>query len=201
MNTSGAITAVFSNASTGARLIYLMGPSGSGKDTLIRAFKARHGDVLVAHRYITRSWQAGGENHIELSPREFAQRQALGLFPLSWQAHGRDYGIGCEVEAWLAAGHSVLVNGARGHLAEAQLRFGPTLLPVLLRVDEAVLRKRLEARGRELPTEIAERLRRARKYDAGLSGRSCVIDNNGPIEDAVAALEDLLETQGVACHG
>ncbi|MFC6669237.1 ribose 1,5-bisphosphokinase [Marinobacterium aestuariivivens] len=198
---SGSIAALFSEPSRGARLIYLMGPSGSGKDTLIQALKARHHEVLVAHRYITRPWRAGNENHVELSPQEFAQRQTLGLFLMSWEAHGRDYGIGCEVEAWLAAGHPVLVNGSRGHLEEAQLRFGPTLLPVLLRVDEAVLRARLETRGRESPAEIEERLARAREYGNGISDKAVVIDNNGPVEQAVEVLERLLEAPELSLDG
>lgn len=201
LNTSGRMAAVFSDAKNGARLIYLMGPSGSGKDALIQAVKERHGEILVAHRYITRPWQAGGENHIELNPLEFAQRQTLGLFSLSWNAHGRDYGIGCEVEAWLAAGHSVLVNGSRAHHEEARLRFGPALLPVLLRVDEAILRARLEARGRESAAEIDERLTRAREFGNAISGRARIIDNNGPIENAVTALEHLLEVPEIRLHG
>ena len=41
----------------GARLIYLMGASGSGKDTLLRLLRAQlraDEPVIVAHRYITR---------------------------------------------------------------------------------------------------------------------------------------------------
>lgn len=54
------------------KLIWLVGASGSGKDSLLAALRQReHPQLLVAHRYITRSPNAGGENHIALSEREF----------------------------------------------------------------------------------------------------------------------------------
>lgn len=54
------------------KLIWLMGPSGSGKDSLLSALRQReHSQLLVAHRYITRVANAGSENHIALSEQEF----------------------------------------------------------------------------------------------------------------------------------
>ena len=57
------------------RLIWLMGPSGAGKDSLLAALRQReHPQLLVAHRYITRPASAGSENHIALSEKEFFTR-------------------------------------------------------------------------------------------------------------------------------
>ncbi len=54
------------------KLIWLVGPSGSGKDSLLAALRQReHPQLLVAHRYITRPFNAGSENHIALSEHEF----------------------------------------------------------------------------------------------------------------------------------
>ena len=54
------------------RLIWLMGPSGSGKDSLLSALRQReHPQLLVAHRYITRAANAGSENHIALNETNF----------------------------------------------------------------------------------------------------------------------------------
>ena len=63
-------------AAGGSRLIYLMGASGSGKDTLLRHLRtALRPDepVLVAHRYITRP-SGADEASVSLSDTEFQRR-------------------------------------------------------------------------------------------------------------------------------
>ncbi len=42
--------------------------------------------ICFAHRYITRAADAGGENHVALSPEEFATRRKARLFALSWRS-------------------------------------------------------------------------------------------------------------------
>ena len=112
------------------RLIWLMGPSGSGKDSLLLALRECAPErMIVAHRYITRSASAGGENHVALSEQEFRRRREHGLFALDWQAHQFCYALGIEIDQWLAAGLDVVVNGSRLHLDAAQQRYGDRLLP------------------------------------------------------------------------
>ncbi|MCP1441106.1 ribose 1,5-bisphosphokinase [Pseudomonas sp. GGS8] len=178
------------------RLIYLMGPSGSGKDSLIEAarepLRAHHCDVV--RRVITRSAESVGEDAIEVSHEEFERRRSEGDFALSWQANGLDYGIPVLIDQWLKDGRDVLINGSRGHLAEAQQRF-PTLLPVLLTVKDEVLRERLLRRGRESPAEIEARLRRNTLFTADDSiGDTKIrrLDNSGDLAVTVASLLELL---------
>jgi len=149
------------------RLIYLMGPSGSGKDSLLSAARGRLAErnCVIARRVITRSAEAAGEDAIGVSPAEFDQQEAAGAFALSWRANGLAYGIPRQIDDWLAAGQDVLVNGSRGYLAEARRRY-PDLLAILLQVDEAVLRQRLLARGRETLEQIEQRLARSRELQA-----------------------------------
>ncbi len=148
-----------------AQLIYLMGPSGAGKDSLLAALRA-HADSapLVAHRYITRPADAGCENHIALSEPEFLRRRAKGLFALDWHAHQHHYAFGIEVDLWLLQGIDVVVNGSRAHLLQAQQRYGAQLLPVCLQVSTHILRQRLQNRGRENAEQIEQRLARAAEY-------------------------------------
>ena len=71
------------------KLIWLMGPSGSGKDSLLAELRLREQtQLLVAHRYITRDASAGSENHIALSEQEFFTRAGQNLLALSWHANG-----------------------------------------------------------------------------------------------------------------
>lgn len=178
-----------------ARLVYLMGASGVGKDTLLAAARSRHPEWLVAHRYVTRE-SGASENSVALSVEEFAVRRRAGLFCLSWEAHGLCYGLGIELEAWLGRDAIVLVNGSRRALPDARCRFGERLLPVLVTAPEALLRQRLLTRGREGPEAIEARLARHRRLTASLP-EVVRIDNAGTPEASLAALARLLAARCV----
>lgn len=176
-----------------ARLIYVVGPSGSGKDSLLRYARERLADdpgVVFAHRYITRPAGAGGENHVELTRIEFATRLRNRLFALAWESHGHAYGVGIEINQWLAKGATVVVNGSREYQVEAGRRF-PELLAVAIDVPAHVLRQRLQARGREDQAAIEQRLERHRAMQ-GRPGQGHMIPNDGPLERAGQALVTLI---------
>lgn len=135
-------------AASRGRLIFLMGPSGSGKDSLIEAARQRliaHG-IEIARRVITRSAEAKGEDALGVSVERFETMREAGAFALDWQANGLSYGIPVQLDAWLAAGRSVLVNGSRAYLTNARQRY-PDLVAVGLTVSQQALRQRLLARG------------------------------------------------------
>lgn len=175
-----------------ARLIYLMGPSGSGKDSLLahaRALLAAEAGVVFAHRCITRPADAGGENHVALTREEFLARRKARLFALDWESHGLCYGIGLELNLWLAKGSTVVVNGSRDYLREACNRY-PELLPVAVAVSAPSLQRRLQARGREDAAGVARRLQRPAADQSGLEPFE-TINNDGPLAqggDSLVAL-------------
>jgi len=175
------------------RLIYIMGPSGCGKDSLMAEARLRlstAAPVVFAHRYITRPADAGGENHVALDRAEFQLRRTRGLFALHWESHGFAYGIGREIDIWMAAGLSVVVNGSREALSRALATY-PALLPVLVEVTEEVLRERLNARGREDAAEMEKRLARARM--AVMETPALVrFDNSGPLAQRGQVLANLI---------
>jgi ribose 1,5-bisphosphokinase len=166
-------------------LLYVIGPSGSGKDSLMRYARERLGGaprVVFAHRYITRPVELQGENHIALSEAEFDARLAAGLFAMHWHSHGLRYGIGREIDLWLAKGCTVVMNGSREYLPQAR-RLYPGLIAVLITVSPDVLAARLRARGRETEAEIAARIERARQFPLP-EGPLEVIENNGELSAA-----------------
>ncbi|CAN5918791.1 phosphonate metabolism protein/1,5-bisphosphokinase (PRPP-forming) PhnN [soil metagenome] len=172
---------------TGA-LVYVMGPSGAGKDSVLeraRGLLAADAPIVFAHRYITRPADSGGENHVALSPAEFALRRAHGLFAFHWQAHGNDYAIGREIADWRAAGLTVVVSGSREHY-ETVANSDPGLHPVLITASIDRLRTRLAARGREDPVAAAHRLARGDAY-AVKDDRLVTIVNDGALDDAATA--------------
>jgi ribose 1,5-bisphosphokinase len=184
------------------RLIYLIGPSGSGKDSLLDAARERLAErgCRIVRRVITRSAEAVGEAALGVSAQQFAGMEAQGAFALSWHANGLSYGIPREIDDWLAAGQDVLVNGSRGHLHNTRERY-PDMLAVLLTVNPAVLRERLLARGRESVAEIDQRLARNARFNEQLLAEDPtvhVLDNSGPLEHTVERLLACLDEPG-AC--
>lgn len=184
------------------RLIYLIGPSGSGKDSLLDAARetlAQRGCRIV-RRVITRSAEAVGEAAQAVSVEQFEAMREQGDFALSWQANGLHYGIPVQIDQWLEQGHDVLINGSRAYLPHAQSRY-PDLLAVLLTVDQDVLRQRLLARGRESVAEIEARLERNARFAGDLLSSNpsvLLLDNSGDLRQTVAALITHLE-QRHAC--
>lgn len=178
-------------------LLYVIGASGSGKDSLMRRARemlARDTRVVFAHRYITRPHDAGGENHVALSEHEFDARLSRNLFPLHWHSHGVRYGIGCELNHWLAKGLTTILNGSRAYLHEASRNY-PELVPVLIEVSPDVLRTRLHARGRESAEEIESRLQRAREFDALQHAKLVRFSNDAPLDETGPAFAELIRSR------
>lgn len=177
-----------------AKLFYLMGASGSGKDSLLQGCRQRlHPEqkTCIAHRYITRAADAGGENHVHLSSEEFALRKHAGLFAMHWASHGHHYGIGIEVENWLAAGFNVIINGSREYLPIAMERYSQ-LVPVMVQVDSELLRARLTNRKRETEAEIEQRLSRHHTLLKTMPSGTLLVDNSASLEDGIAAMMHII---------
>ena len=174
-------------------LVYVMGPSGAGKDSVMaraRGLLPPGAPVFFAHRYITRPAEVGGENHVALSRAEFALRREHGLFAFDWEAHGNLYGIGREIEAWRDANLTVVVSGSREHFMTADGIDGDTH-PVLITAPAERLAERLVARGREDSSAAAKRLGRGEAY-AITDSRLVTIVNDGVLDAAAQAFVSLL---------
>ncbi|QCI13858.1 phosphonate metabolism protein/1,5-bisphosphokinase (PRPP-forming) PhnN [Pseudomonas putida] len=181
-----------------ARLIFLVGPSGSGKDSLIDAARPRlaAAGVKIARRVITRSAESKGEAAQGVTPEVFEAMLAAGEFAMHWRANGLDYGIPAQVDQWLADGHVVLVNGSRAYLGEARQRY-PDLVAIRLEVRPEILRQRLLARGRENAAQVEQRLARGASLQGEVETDVHRLDNSDALEVAVEALIELLESEGV----
>lgn len=171
------------------RLFVVLGPSGSGKDTLMgfaRREFSRCGDVLFVRRAITRPADPESENHIAMSDAEFDATIGENRFSLTWSANGLRYGLPRDIEPHLAAGKTAVVNGSRGAWDVIRKVF-PVATAVEITVDPIILSQRLQSRGRETASEIAARLKRAEALKSGFVA-DVVIDNSGSVEMAGLAL-------------
>lgn len=175
-----------------SKLVYLVGASGSGKDSVLRAVADKNiAHIYIATRYVTRS-QNSDEAHHSLSPAEFTQRQQAGDFALSWQANGLWYGIDYRIEDELAQGKHVIVNGSRHYLPEA-LRSYPHMHPVCLTVAPHILQQRLQQRGRESQAEIDQRMQRNAQLVNRLPSHTFFLNNDDDLQHTVRNFIDWLD--------
>lgn len=180
---------------TTGRLVYCMGPSGAGKDSLLdwlRAHLPQPSPVHWAQRTISRAATSGGEAHEGVSPQAFVALCSEHAFALHWQANGLRYGVRHAQLAPLALGHWVLLNGSRAYLPEALARF-PDLVAVHITASPQVLRERLLSRGRETREEVEARVQRALTYTPPPDAASLEVHNDGALGDAGQRLLNALE--------
>src|SRR5262249_44729961 len=141
--------------------VAVVGPSGAGKDTLIRYAEARlrgHPDVLFVRRLVTRP--AGAfQDHDSLDEAAFARGVAEERFALAWRAHGLGYAIPLSALAASRAGSVAVCNLSRAALSDAVRLFGH-VVTVLVTAPASVIAARLAARGRETAAAIEARLGR-----------------------------------------
>lgn len=166
------------------RLIAVVGPSGVGKDSVIRGMAYARPGLRRLRRVITRPSGDPAEDFEAVDEVEFARRMATGAFVLHWRAHGLSYGVPATLADDLAAGRDILVNLSRGVLGQAARAF-PDMVILRLFAPSAVLAARLRGRGRETGADLAERLARE-----GCAMPPCVpvvdLRNDGPLDDTVA---------------
>lgn len=188
-------------ADIGTRLVYVMGPSGAGKDSVLGWLRERLPPGLPLHwarRTITRPARAGGEPHESVDEAGFNALSSAGQFALDWQANRLRYGVRRQELEPLRRGHWVLVNGSRAYLEQGRARF-PAMTVVHISASADQLRLRMLARGREDAQQIAERIARATAFD--LPEGIHQIRNDGPLDEAGRALWNLLEGLGAFASG
>lgn len=176
------------------RLVYLVGPSGAGKDSLIAFVRSRLGiadRVVFARRFITRAPEVEGEQHVPITPGHFMHIEQQNGFALAWKANGHCYGIGTEIRDWLSWGFNVVVNGSRAYLPQAAQRF-PDLVTVHITAPRQIIQQRLLKRKRESPEAITERIRRSESWQLADSESTVTIVNDGELSDAGEQLIALL---------
>ncbi len=173
-------------------LIYVMGPSGAGKDSLIgiakKSFESNP-DITFVRRCITRDAALGGEDFTAVGEEKFEALEADNYFLFTWRSHGLSYGCPKMIEWQLAAGKVVVLNGSRAYLKKAK-EIIPDLTPLLITATPEVLAARLKDRARETAAEQTERLTQP-VYEAE---NIHTLDNSGPLEIAAGQFVAFLDS-------
>ena len=170
------------------RLIVVVGPSGAGKDSVLRAWlqhAAAHSTTRlhVAQRAVTRPAN-GHEAHEPITPATWHRGVEDREFALHWHANNLYYGVRWRELGPLMQGTWVILNGSRGALPQVRKR-APAAHIVHITASPDLLAERLAARGREDAAEIRARLLRSPPVKADFT-----VDNSGSLSDTVSALDD-----------
>lgn len=186
------------------RLIYVVGPSGAGKDSVL--LWLRQQTPLTAPMYWARRTidrprvdAPHAENHFSVVTETFDRMVTAGEFAMQWNANTHRYGIRTdELKRLRDPSWCVIVNGSRAHLPIAATTF-PGLTVLHVTASTEVLRQRLLDRGRESEEAINARLMRTIPMAIPASSHVIEISNNTTLEDAGADLLRKLQSLNLWC--
>jgi ribose 1,5-bisphosphokinase len=172
--------------------VAIVGPSGAGKDTLIRFAETelgRRDGLIFVRRLVTRT-PGDFEDHQSLTEGAFADGLAGNHFAIAWRAHGHGYAVPQSALAAVRQGAVAVCNLSRGAVAEAERVFG-SVVTVMVTAPSEVLAARLAARGRESLDAIEARLKRESRQNGPPPGH--VIVNDGPVAAAGTILVEVID--------
>lgn len=149
-----------SDAFTGV-LIFVVGPSGAGKDTLMAGAAEtlrQDPNVSFVRRLITREAMAELEDHGTITEAQYEEMVQRGDYALHWRAHGLGYIVPKSIEDELRAGKTLICNTSRKQLPIANQKYPIHVINITAPLE--LRAERLAGRGRETKEEITQRLNR-----------------------------------------
>lgn len=177
------------------RLVLVVGPSGAGKDTLLRLAQAAcsdDADIVFPRRVVTRAASAD-EDNIAVSQDEFRRARERGDFAVHWEAHGHCYALPLEINDDIRAGRAVVANVSRTVIAALRQAYADVVV-VAITAPPEVLAQRLAARARHSDGNIAERL--SRGVDSASANADVTILNAGSADYHSRRLVRVIRNEG-----
>lgn len=164
--------------------VFIVGPSGAGKDTLLalaRAELSADSRFLFPRRLVTRS-SSVWEDHDTIGGEEFEAGHASGGFALSWRAHGHGYALPRSCLDAARSGCLVVCNVSRTLIEEARERL-PNVAVVEVTAPLAVLAARLAQRNRSDDASLEARLARSNEVGS-IRADLTIVNDTSPEEGA-----------------
>jgi ribose 1,5-bisphosphokinase len=177
------------------RLVLVVGPSGAGKDTLLRLAQAAcvdDRDIVFPRRVVTRE-SSEAEDNIAMSQDEFRRAREHGDFAVHWEAHGHSYALPLEINDDILAGRAVVANVSRTVIGALRQAYANVVV-VAITAPPDVLAQRLAARARHSDGNIADRL--ARSVDDTSANADVTILNAGSADYHSRQLVRVIRNEG-----
>ena len=183
-------------ANLSSRLVIFIGPSGSGKDTLMVKSRdqilAEDLNVHIAQRWITRENDETEQFH-SITRQEFLDGKANNVFVLSWEIYGNCYGVPwSEINPYLEQG-LVLLNLSRKELAKVRSIY-PKCKIILIEVATELAQKRIKQRRRDQGKMLDARIKRLQeKVELPFIPDLIVKNNSKTINSIIVILTEFLK--------
>ncbi|MCK1279300.1 phosphonate metabolism protein/1,5-bisphosphokinase (PRPP-forming) PhnN [Bradyrhizobium sp. 61] len=177
------------------RLVLVVGPSGAGKDTLLRLAQAAcvdDHDIVFPRRVVTRE-SSEAEDNMAMSQDEFRRACEHGDFAVHWEAHGHSYALPLEINDDILAGRAVVANVSRTVIGALRRAYANVVV-VAITAPPDVLAQRLAARARHSDGNIADRL--ARSVDDASANADVTILNAGGADYHSRQLVRVIRNEG-----
>ncbi len=180
-------------------LVVITGPSGVGKDTLVRELQRRRGEALhVAVTATTRPPRPGerhGVHYYFLSPQEFESMLAQGELLENAVVYGHRYGVPrAPLREALAQGKDVVVRTDVQGASYIKSRYPEAVTIFLSPPSQEELARRLLGRGQDDPKQVALRLRMAQE-ELSRAGEFDYQVVNEHLEEAVEEVMAIIERE------
>lgn len=181
-----------------ATVFIVSAPSGAGKSSLVAALLAEEKNIQLSVSHTTRPPRTGerhGKEYFFVSQEQFASMREQGDFLECAQVYGNMYGTSrAWIEQTLAADKDVVLEidwqGAEQIRHVFPKAIGIFILPPSL----AVLKLRLESRGKDTPEVIARRVAAAQEDIRHVKEFDYVIINK-EFSDAVRDLTSIVRAE------
>lgn len=183
--------------SSGPLLIVLSGPSGAGKDAILRSLKASIPSLSHVATLTTRPRRPGeveGEDYHFVSPKRFQELRERGEL-LEWaEVYGRLYGVPREpVRKALAEGKDVILRvDVQGAAHLRQIAPGGVFI-FIVPASLKEVRHRLKLRRTESAEELKLRMEKAKlEMESWPLFDYIVVNREGMMEEALAQVRAII---------